>query len=129
MQRSSKIRARHVLGMIGAAALLGGAYALVCSLLGFGIPCPFYTLTGWKCPGCGVSRMCLCLLRLDFSGAWRANPVLLALLPVGGVLAVRMAVRYVRSGDRRLVGAENGVVWCMCAILLVFGVVRNFIGS
>lgn len=111
----------------GGLLLAGGAYALVCSWLGFGIPCPFYMLTGLQCPGCGVSRMCLHLLHLDFIGAWQANPAILLLLPLGGWLALRIAIRYVRNGTRRLTRAENGAVWLMCAVLVCFGVIRNLI--
>lgn len=76
-------------------------------------------------PGCGVTRMCLCLLRLDIVGAREANPVLLVLLPFGLLLALRLAVRYVKSGGWRLTKAENIGVWTACAVLLIFGVVRN----
>ena len=105
--------------------LFGITYALICIHFGVGIPCPFRTLTGWMCPGCGVSRLCLCLLRLDLAGAWAANPVILLLLPFGMVLAVRLGVRYVKNGSQRLTKAESALVYTACAVLLVYGVVRN----
>ena len=51
-------------------------------VVGRGLYCPFWKFTGLLCPGCGVTRMCLALLRLDLAGAWRANPALLLALPV-----------------------------------------------
>ena len=125
MPRSSKQRLLRLICSVCVVGLLGGAYALICTYLGYGIPCLFHTLTGLQCPGCGISRMCLCLVRLDFSGAWAANPALFALLPFVAVLAVRLAVRYVKSGSRKLTKAENILTYTACAILLVFGVVRN----
>lgn len=125
MPRSSKQRLLRLIGGVCVVCFLGGAYALVCIYLGYGLPCLFRTLTGLQCPGCGVSRMCLCLLRLDFAGAWAANPVLLVLLPFGAILAVRLAVRYVKSGSRRLTKTENILTYAACAVLLVYGVVRN----
>lgn len=123
----SKRRLRKVLCLGGGLAALGGLYALVCSYLGFGIPCLFYTLTGLRCPGCGVSRMCLCLLHLDFAGAWGYNPAILTLLPLGCVLALRVTARYVKTGNRALTAGENRIVWGMIVVLLLFGVVRNLV--
>lgn len=125
MPRSSKQRLCRLLRDVCLVALLGGVYALICFHFGVGLPCPFYLFTGLQCPGCGVSRLCLSLLRLDFAGAWAANPVILLLLPFGVLLAVRLAVRYVRNGTRRLTKAETVLVYAACICLLIFGVLRN----
>ena len=79
-------------------------------------------LTGLQCPGCGVTRMCLALLRLDVSGAWKANPVLLLLLPLlGGLLGYR-AVVYVPTAR------WETLVWSgMAGVLLLWGVWRNIV--
>lgn len=69
--------------------------------------------------------MCLCLLRLDFAGAWQANPVLLCLLPLGAAVVTDCAVRYVKTGDHSPKGWSLGAVWVMIAVLLVYGVLRN----
>ena len=84
-------------------------------------------LTGLQCPGCGVTRMCLALLRLDVSGAWKANPVLLLLLPLlGGLLGYR-AVVYVRRGSVPTARWET-LVWSgMAGVLLLWGVWRNIV--
>ena len=73
----------------GGALLLsaGLGYALWVRLTGLALPCPFRAATGLLCPGCGATRLCLALLRGDFAAAWRANPVLLLLLPVLAALA------------------------------------------
>ena len=79
---------RLLTGLLGMAAV-GAGYALWVNLTHLSIPCPFHAITGLQCPGCGVTRMCLALLRLDVSGAWKANPVLLLLLPLlGGCWAI-----------------------------------------
>lgn len=46
----------------------------------FGITCPIKALTGISCPGCGMTRAYLSLLKLDFSKAYYYHP--LFLLPV-----------------------------------------------
>ena len=43
--------------------------------------CPFYWLTGYKCPGCGSQRVVHHLLHFDLEGALRANALLVIALP------------------------------------------------
>ena len=106
--------------------LIGGiVYGAVVSGLGFGIPCLFRTITGLKCPGCGVTHMALCLLKGDLSGAFHANPMVLTLLPIGLILAVRLTCRYIKSGSKRLSRRENRMIIAMIVLLVAFGVVRN----
>lgn len=69
--------------------------------------------------------MCLALLRLDFGAAFRANRALFLLLPVGCVLAVQMAVRYVRTGERQPTHRQQMVLTGILVLLVLFGVLRN----
>ncbi len=43
--------------------------------LAFGTVCPFRILFGTPCPGCGMTRALLLLLRLDFRGALSMHPL------------------------------------------------------
>lgn len=45
----------------------------------FSIPCPILTLTGIPCPGCGMTRAILALLRLDFAAAFSFHPMVFSL--------------------------------------------------
>ena len=54
-------------------ALFGGEVLLI---LTGRYQCPFYALTGVPCPGCGLTRAGLCLLQLDFAGAFALNPAI-----------------------------------------------------
>lgn len=89
-------RARlHVLLLAAGLSLaLVSGYLLLCTM-GFSLPCPVYALTGLYCPGCGVTRMLLALLRLDFAAAGAAaggsGPPLFALRG-GGACAVAQKV-------------------------------------
>lgn len=115
--------------LLGAALLLGGCtYAFLCRLLGFGLPCPIRIVTGLKCPGCGISRMCLRLLEGDLRGTWAANPAILCLLPLGAAVGMDVTVRYVRTGKALPGRWANVALLIMIAVLLAFGVWRNVAG-
>ena len=105
-------------GLLGA----GLFYAFICILAGRPlIPCLFHTVTGLYCPGCGVSRMCLSLLRLDFASAVKANAAIFLLLPPGLFMAGW-------TGSTRLTRVQACVFYVMIGVLLVFGVLRNLPG-
>lgn len=115
--------------IVGAAVLLGGcAYLLLYSRLGIGIPCVFHLVTGLSCPGCGVTRMLLSLMRLDFSAAFRYNAVLLCLTPFLLFLFGFWLYRYIRYGSWKSPKPVRILCWSVVGILLVWGVVRNIIG-
>lgn len=113
-----------------AAVLLcaGLLYAFLVSRMRLSVPCLFHTLTGLKCPGCGVSRMCSALLRGDFGEAFRQNRAVLSLLPFGIYVAAAWCAGYIRSGVRLLCGAPKAAAWTIVAVLIVFGIARNFLG-
>ena len=118
-------RLKRLLLWAGLILGIGLAYAVFVRLSGLSIPCPVHALTGLLCPGCGVTRMCMALLALDFPAAWSANPVLLLLLPILAALLARQAVQYVKSGRPSLSQRESALVWGMVAVLLLWGVARN----
>ena len=120
-------RKRRLLVGGGVLLGLGLGYTLWVRLTGLAILCPFRAVTGRLCPGCGVTRLCLALLRWNWAAAWDANPVLLLLLPILAVLGVRLTVRYVREGN--VIGPkwESALLWAMTALLIVWGVARNLL--
>ncbi len=109
-------------GLLGA----GLFYAFLCGKAGHPlIPCLFHAATGFLCPGCGVSRMCLRLLRLDLAGAFCANAAVLLLLIPGIPMAVLLALRYIRTGEFRLSRLQTASIWVAVGLLLLFGLLRN----
>lgn len=117
----------RVLAITGTVLALGLLYAGVVQRLGFGIPCVYKTFLGLDCPSCGISRMFLAMLRLDFAAAFAFNPVIFCLLPLWCAIGIRLAVLYVKRGHARLEKwALVGIVLSM-AILLAYGVLRNIV--
>ena len=120
------LRRRRVLRIGLLVLILGLDYAAFCAWTGLGIPCPIHLVTGLQCPGCGVSRMLLALLRLDFRGAFLANPVLLCMLPLLLLLGGRILWLYVHRGTLRSKDVDAAAGF-LGGVLLIFGVVRNFL--
>jgi Protein of unknown function (DUF2752) len=90
-------------------------------------PCPFRSVTGWWCPGCGLTRATHHLLHGDMLGALRYN----ALTPlVLTLIAVLWLDWYARSiGKRPMLRRIPG--WATAAGILVavtFAVLRNLPG-
>ena len=120
-----KKRLSRVLGTAALLLALGAVYAVFLRRTGIGFACPFYLLTGLNCPGCGVSRMCLALLRLDFPAAFAANPVILLQSPVLAVIFVTYLVTYIRTGHWQMYRWQNIMLWSCIASLVLYGIVRN----
>lgn len=86
-------------------------------LTNIGIPCVFHQLTGFYCPGCGITRVVLSLLRLDFVQAFRYNPLLLILLP--------LSVMYFVTNKKQMIIRSNVIMAVMLIITVTFGLLRN----
>ena len=107
--------------------LLGSLYCLLVLLTPLGIPCLFYKLTGLCCPGCGISRFFMHLVKLEFFQAVSQNLAMAVLLPLWLIIG---AIEFffnpkALAKDRRL---PQFLVWGSVVLLLIFGVLRNLPG-
>lgn len=60
---------------LGLAMAGGGLVYLAFTRVGWDVmPCPSMKVLGLPCPGCGMTRSCLSLLRGDWAESWRLNP-------------------------------------------------------
>lgn len=105
-------------GLKGLAILLLLAAAAYATAWATGIGCPVKALTGVPCPGCGLSRAAVSLLRLDAAAAFRYHPMVFVLPPV---------VLLVLFGKKPLMGAkvrERVLLWSVLGLWGVIWVVR-----
>lgn len=99
------------------------------------LPCPFRSLTGWWCPGCGLTRATHHLIRGDIAQALRFN---LFVVVVVATIATAWTAWFLAAVGRsdRMVGRMVGRVlsppaWLpvvAVTTLVVFAVVRNLPG-
>ena len=120
-----KERLFRIAGRYGIILGIGILYYVFVSLTNVGIPCFFRLVTGLQCPGCGISRMLMALVRLDFVSAFHHNPVVFLTAPILLFCFIRSDIDYIRTG-KSSVSRYNWVWISELVILLVFGVVRNF---
>ena len=72
----------------GVAGVVFGAVALQAVLVGLGVAawqCPFRAATGLPCPGCGLSRAAVLLLKGEWAASWALHPFAAVFL-LGAVL-------------------------------------------
>lgn len=86
-------------------------------------PCVFHLLTGWYCPGCGLTRALHALAHGDVARAWTMHPLLLLALPGLAVMLGQWlwGRTVLPSWANRWL--HDGRAWI--ALLLAFGVLRN----
>ena len=112
---------KHLLGILAA----GLAYLVFVRTTGLSIPCPVRLVTGYQCPGCGITRVFVALSRGDAAGAYAANPLVTILLPPGALYGLFSLVRYIRTGRRQGSTPENIALVLVLAITVAFGILRN----
>ncbi len=108
--------------------LLGGAaYALRETGGGGWMPgCAFKKLTGYDCPGCGMTRASYATLHGNIAQAFRFNPVGMILLPLALVAIGIELIGWVRGKPlpfRIRTGKWGATV--LLAIILAWWVLRN----
>ena len=87
--------------------------------------CPFYSLTGWYCPGCGSQRAVHSFLHFDFAGVVAFN---FLLFPA----ALLICYHYLHPWLNRRFGWKlpnllylRNTPWIILAVVLLFWIARN----
>ena len=102
------------------------AYLIWILITDIKIPCLVYELTSFQCPGCGMTRMVLSLLKLDFKSAFSYNPFILVTSPIILLCLIYPDVNYIKNGKYDL-GKLSYLLYAEVAGLVIFGILRNFI--
>lgn len=106
--------------------VLGLCYAWFVYETGKAIPCLFHMLTGFYCPGCGITRMSLCLLRGDILGALESNWMLMLISPYLIFYGVRFALHYIKNKTTVVGRIEHIIQILLLCIVILYGIFRNF---
>lgn len=119
---------KHVLKIVRQViqvAAFGGIYLGVVLITGHGIPCIFQKLTGWKCPGCGMTRAMVEISRGNLAKAMQYNALSLTVLPV---VCLYLLYRLIREEGNKKEGFsiwEYVVLAVLLMITLGYAYARN----
>jgi hypothetical protein len=88
-------------------------------------PCPFRTLTGYLCPGCGTLRALHEILNGHLAAAFRLNPLMMLLLPYAGYEGASSALETVFGRALPRVFLRPAYIWMLLAVILLYWILRN----
>ncbi len=114
---------KNILKIYGIVLPCGLLYYVFTKITGFSIPCMFYQLTSFQCPGCGMTRMFQALLRLDIYEAFLYQPVAFVSLIVWNVIALFLFI-----GKPKFIQKPAflfTVYGIMSAAMIILCVIRN----
>ena len=85
------------------------------------IPCIFHKVTGYYCPGCGITRMILAIMNFDFYQA-----LCFILLPLIVPYALYMIYTWIFNKENKISKhIPNSILIFIVIILIIFGILRN----
>lgn len=90
------------------------------------IPCIFHLITGFYCPGCGITRMIFSLIKFDFYQAFRYNPLIFIFIPFILLVFIDFIIKWLIGRKNFLYLKISNKVWMILLVItLLFGVIRN----
>ena len=123
---SAASRGLRVLRNVLLLAAAGTVFFLVFSATGHGIPCVIRLITGFDCPGCGMTRAVAAILRGDFSAAFSYNALSVTLLPLMLIYFAFRTIVYIRKGEEfRFALWEYVFLSASLAVCVIYWVARN----
>ena len=90
--------------------------------------CPIYTLTGYKCPGCGSQRALHNLFHGNFLTAFMYNPLMILLIPY---VFLGIYIEYIANKSNQLIVRlrdiffEKWALLVLAVIILLYTMLRN----
>ena len=122
------LRSRRSLMAIAAIVIVVAAVALYMidpATCRWAPKCIFHTLTGWQCPGCGISRAAHAALHGHLAEAIRYNWFFLVSIPY--LLAVAAVTVWPQLPARRYI-IHRYVAYTYVVLFMAWWVVRNIYG-
>ena len=125
--KNSLLKNKSVFFIIFLALIFGAIYFVFDPSEGMFFPsCPFKSLTGFDCPGCGSQRAIHEILHLNFKKAFEYNALLVSLIPYL-ILAITLSTKQLRNyfSKTRKFFFNPQAILILLGIALAFGIFRN----
>ena len=92
----------------------------------FYIPCIFHEITGYKCPGCGITHLVFALLKLNIHEAFISNPLVFIYMPFIIFYFVYLDYLYIYDKKDKILNKIPNYIWIILIIItLIYGIIRN----
>lgn len=102
--------------------LLAITYLYLNKRFSFYIPCLFHKITHLYCPGCGITRMILSILKLNFYQAFRYNPLLFIMMPFIILYELLYYINWIQDKDFKI---SNKIWYTLLIITIIYTILRN----
>lgn len=89
------------------------------------IPCLFHKITNLYCPGCGVTRMIISLLKGNLYQAFRYNMLIFILTPFLMFFIFDHIISRKKQRDALYEKISNSIWYILIIVLVIFGIIRN----
>ena len=119
---------QRLLAAAGVAAFASGSAAVAYfdpAKANFFPVCPLYSLTGFACPGCGLTRGFHALFHGDVLTALDFNALIPVWAAIFGYIFISLVLLAVRGKGLPMWPTWPRFLWTFMIVLLVFGVLRN----
>lgn len=120
--------AERISAGVGAVLIAGGSIfvALVDPATHSFFPvCPLYALTGYACPGCGMTRGFHALFHGDVRTALGFNALIPAWAVIFGYVLISLTLLAVRGKGLPMWPTAPRFLWAFMIVLVAFGMLRN----
>lgn len=99
--------------------------SFVSLLLGINItiPCIFNKITNLYCPGCGLTRMFMSIIKLDFYQAFRYNPLVFILLIFSSLLLIFNKIY--QHITHKKIKIPKSVYIILIFVVITYSILRN----
>lgn len=101
-------------------------YYFVDTRLHFSIPCPIRYVTGFQCPGCGMTRLMIHLMQFNIRVAFWDNPIIFINGPIILYDIIKMIYIDLKNLKRKKNTFEDGINILIVVELIIFTIYRNF---
>lgn len=101
-----------------------GASVFMMEQLGYiDLNCPVWAYLKLACPGCGVTRLVVSILKMELEQAFRWNPMIFMSIPLYIYIWLHGCSSYIKNGE-----VDNEIqhsIMVYAIMLILFGIVRN----
>lgn len=122
LTKQNKIK--RVLGICAVVIFVGLIYGYIIIPMGFHIPCLFRLIYNIRCPGCGLTRMCLSILHGNFIKAIKYNIGLVIISPIILYIVCKQIYNYINDSNEPL---NKWLITSTLIYLIAWTIVRNIL--